>query len=100
MNTRDLKKQGLKALKYLQDLDKDDVLDAVGLEEKSSGVGTFFGTLGVFALGALVGAGLGLAFAPKAGTEFRNELGEKMRKKADELRPLDVGSTRSHMPVT
>lgn len=101
MMVKDIRKQGLKALKYLQDIDKDDVLEAIGLEERSSAWGTAFGTIGIFALGCLVGAGIGLAFAPKSGEEFRSELGERMRKKADEM---GVGeqfqSGRSQMPVT
>ena len=37
----------------------------------------------------------------KAGTEFRNELGERIRKKADELKPVvDEYTGRSQMPVT
>ena len=97
---KDIRKQGLKALKYLQDIDKDDVLEAIGLEERSSAWATAFGTLGIFALGCLVGAGIGLAFAPKSGEEFRTELGEKMRKKADELGVTEQFQGRSQMPVT
>lgn len=98
MITKDIRKQGLKALKYLQDIDKDDVLEAIGLEERSSAWSTAFGTIGIFALGCLVGAGLGLAFAPKSGEEFRNELGERVRRKADELN--EQFPNRSQMPVT
>jgi len=47
---KDIKRQSLKALKYLQDLDKDDVLEALGLEERTSAWATTFGTLGIFAL--------------------------------------------------
>jgi hypothetical protein len=98
---KDMKKQGLKALKYLQDIDRDDVLEAIGLQERDSFWGTAFGTIGIFALGCLVGAGIGLAFAPKAGNEFRNELGEKIRRKADELKPVvDEYTGRTQMPVT
>ena len=101
LTTKDMKKQGLKALKYLQDIDRDDVLEAVGLQQRDSAWATAFGSIGIFALGCLVGAGIGLAFAPKAGTEFRNELGEKIRKKADELKPVVEEYTgRSQMPVT
>ena len=101
MKVKDIQKQGFKALKYLQDIEKDDVLEALGLEERSSAWGTALGTVGIFALGCLVGAGIGLAFAPKTGEEFRNELGEKMRKKADQLNVgTDFGSNRSQMPVT
>jgi hypothetical protein len=96
---KDIRKQGLKALKYLQDIDKDDVLEAIGLEERSNPWATTLGTLGIFALGCLVGAGIGLAFAPKSGEEFRTELGDRMRKKADEMTDQYQGS-RSQMPVT
>ena len=97
---KDIRKQGLKALKYLQDIDKDDVLEALGLEERSSPWATTFGTLGIFALGCIVGAGIGLAFAPKSGEEFRSELGERMRKKADEMGVSEQFQGRSQMPVT
>lgn len=100
-----IKKQSLKILDALKDIDKDDVLEQLGLQERSSGVATAFGTIGVFALGCLVGAGLGLAFAPKAGTELRNDLSERVRRKASEL-PIGEGagdypnSTRSQVPMT
>ena len=97
---KDIRKQGLKALKYLQDLDKDDVLEAIGLEERSSAWATALGTVGIFALGCLVGAGIGLAFAPKSGEEFRTELGERMRRKADEIGVGQEFPSRSQMPVT
>lgn len=89
-----IKKQGLKALKYLQDIDRDDVLDAVGLQERNPW-GTAFGTIGIFALGALVGAALGLAFAPKPGEELRSQIGDTVRRKANELAPMDESSTYS-----
>jgi hypothetical protein len=97
---KDIRKSGLKALKYLQDIDKDDVLEALGLEERTNPWASTFGTIGIFALGCLVGAGIGLAFAPKSGEEFRNELGERMRKKADEMGVSEQYQSRSQMPVT
>ena len=93
---KDIRRQGLKALKYLQDIDKDDVLEALGLEERSSAWATTFGTIGIF----LVGAGIGLAFAPKSGEEFRSELGDRMRRKADQLGVNQDMMNRSQMPVT
>ena len=99
-----IKRSGLKALKYLQDIDRDDVLEALGLQERRSGFATTLGTLGIFALGCLVGAGIGLAFAPKSGDELRNELGDKVRRRAQDLQQQSEGafsgSNRSQMPVT
>ena len=97
---KDIRKQGLKALKYLQDIDKDDVLEAIGLEQRSSAWASALGTIGIFALGCLVGAGIGLAFAPKSGEDFRSELGDRMRRKADELGMNQDVMNRSQMPVT
>ncbi len=96
----DIRKRGLKALKYLQDFDKDTVLEAMGLQERPSPWMTALGTVGIFALGCLVGAGIGLAFAPKSGEEFRTELGERMRRKADEMGASEQYERRSQIPVT
>jgi len=104
MNVNHVKKSGLKALKYLQDIDRDDILEAIGLQERRSAWAATFGSIGIFALGCLVGAGIGLAFAPKAGNELRTDLGEKVRKKAQELQQNETSAfgttTRSQMPVT
>ncbi len=88
-----LKKSGLKALKYLQDIDRDDVLESIGLQERRSALATTLGSLGIFVL----------AFAPKSGDELRNELGDKVRRRAQELQQNEgaFGSpNRSQMPVT
>ena len=98
-----IKKSGLKALKYLQDIDRDDVLEYLGLQERRSALTTTLGSLGIFVLGCLVGAGIGLAFAPKPGDELRNELGDKVRRKAQELQQQNEGfggPNRSQMPIT
>lgn len=46
------------------------------MEQRESDRGAAFG-MGILA-GAVVGAGLALLFAPKAGTELRGELGQSM----------------------
>jgi len=98
----DIKKSGLRALKYLQDIDRDDVLASLGLQQRRSALATTLGSLGIFVLGCLVGAGIGLAFAPKSGDELRSELGDKVRRKAQELQQQNEfgGSNRSQMPIT
>ena len=102
----DYRKQGKKLIDMLRDIDKDDILGKVGLQERDSALGTALSTIGIFALGAIVGAGLGLAFAPKSGVEFRNEIGEKVRRRASEL-PIGEennsgypNSSRSQVPIT
>lgn len=45
---------------------------------------------GKFLLGALVGAGLGILFAPKAGSETRKELGDKMKELLAKAKEIDV----------
>lgn len=51
-------------------LDRDAMLRRLGLEERSP-TGDFFTGLGLFSVGVLVGAGLGLLFAPKRGEDLR-----------------------------
>ena len=59
-------------------LDRDVVLDRLGLERRTP-TGDFFTGLGLFSVGVLVGAGLGLMFAPKRGEEMRSALNEAWR---------------------
>jgi hypothetical protein len=59
-------------------LDRDVVLDRLGLERRTP-TGDFFTGLGLFSVGVLVGAGLGLMFAPKRGDEMRSALNEAWR---------------------
>lgn len=58
--------------------DRDDLLERLGLERRTP-TGDFFTGLGLFAVGVLVGAGLGLMFAPKRGDEMRTALNEAWR---------------------
>jgi len=88
------------SLKDLKRLDRDDLLDLVGLQRSSSNdwVAPALTALGV---GLLVGAGLGLLLAPKAGAELRNDLRDKLRSAQDALpdslreATSSVGSTPS-----
>jgi hypothetical protein len=59
-------------------LDRDVMLDRLGLERRTP-TGDFFTGLGLFSVGVLVGAGLGLMFAPKRGDEMRSALNEAWR---------------------
>ena len=59
-------------------LDRDELLERMGLERKSP-ANDFFTGLGLFSVGVLVGAGLGLMFAPKPGEQFRAALNDAWR---------------------
>ena len=56
-------------------LDRDELLERVGLERRTPG-SDFFTGLGLFSVGVLVGAGLGLMFAPKPGEQVRAALND------------------------
>lgn len=71
-----------KDLKKLRNMDRDDLLDMMGLE-RSTPTGDFFTGLGLFAVGMLVGAGLGLLFAPKRGEEIRSQMSEAWRNRRE-----------------
>jgi hypothetical protein len=76
-------------LKDLQKLDKDDLLDLLGLETRREPSDVLLPALGAFTVGVLVGAGLGLLLAPKPGTPQRDALGGQRKS------PEEGGDTRS-----
>ncbi|HTS80034.1 MAG TPA: YtxH domain-containing protein [Myxococcaceae bacterium] len=82
------------SLRDLKKMDRDDLLDLVGLQRSSSNdwVAPALTALGV---GLLVGAGLGLLLAPKPGAELRNDLRDKLRAAQDALPEPLKGATAS-----
>jgi gas vesicle protein len=68
-----------------KDFTKHRLLEALGLEERSSAFSVLMGALGTFALGALVGAGVGLLSAPKPGRELRSKLRKQLGRQMEEL---------------
>jgi hypothetical protein len=85
-----------KDLKKLTKLDRDDVLHRIGLEQHTP-TSDFFASLGVFAVGVLVGAALGLMFAPRPGTEMRSQLNDRIRNRGkgaqDDMRAGGAGAS-------
>lgn len=59
-------------------------------EKKKTGAGKFI-------LGALVGAGLGVLFAPKAGSETRRELKEKMSELLKKAKEIDLDEVKENI---
>ncbi len=58
--------------------DIDDLLDLVGLERRRSFMAFMLPALGFVALGAAVGASVGLMFAPSSGRRLRQEVGDRL----------------------
>jgi hypothetical protein len=63
----------------LKKMDKDDLLNLLGLETRKGPSDWLLPTLGAFSVGLLVGAGLGVLMAPKAGPELRNDLRNRLQ---------------------
>ncbi len=72
IDLKDLRKQ-------LAHLEKDDILKLFKVEERRTVVDYIVPAVGVFSVGVLVGAGLGLLLAPKPGRELRQELRNRLQ---------------------
>jgi hypothetical protein len=71
----------LKTLKSsLPDVDKDDVLEAIGLETRRTASDKLVPAFALFGAGVLLGVGLGLMLAPKPGKELRSDLKQRLSK--------------------
>jgi hypothetical protein len=64
----------------IKNMDKDDLLGMLGLEARRSDTSRVLKALGTFGIGLLVGAGVALLLAPKAGSELRQDLRTKFRR--------------------
>jgi hypothetical protein len=64
--------------KRLPDVDKDDLLELVGLESRRTTTDKLVPALALFGTGVLVGVGLGLLLAPKPGRELRTDLKQRL----------------------
>ena len=58
--------------------DLDDILDLVGLERRRSLIGSMLPAIGLVAIGAAIGASVGLMFAPSSGRRLRQEVGDRL----------------------
>lgn len=78
-------------LQSLQNISADDMLAALGLQRRRSGLeATLMPSLALFAAGALVGAATAMLLAPKTGSALRKELSAGARDLGQRL-----GSTAS-----
>jgi gas vesicle protein len=85
-------------LKELRNFDKDDILEMMGLQTKTTTGAWLAGTLGTFGIGLLVGAGIGMLLAPKTGRELRDDLRDRFRRIPDEASDAVAGLGRESSP--
>lgn len=65
---------------------KEDIASAIGLEARVSTTGDMLTAFGSFGIGMILGVGLGLLFAPKAGHELRHDIAEKVGEMGEHVR--------------
>lgn len=86
-------------LNTLKKMDKDDLLNLIGLETRRSTAEDMLPVLGAFAAGMLVGAGIGLLLAPKPGNELRGDLRQRLQSGQDYLtNAIGRGDTSQQQP--
>ncbi len=61
----------------MADMNAETVLGALGLQKQGAS-GAVAPVVGAFIVGGLIGAGIALLFAPKAGEELRSGLGQRV----------------------
>ena len=74
------------------DVDLDDVLETIGLQQRRSVYGALLPAIGILGAGILVGAGLGLLFAPSSGKVLRREAEGRVNQLKGKIRPAVTGS--------
>jgi hypothetical protein len=65
---------------------REDIATAVGLRARTSTTGDLLTAFGIFGTGMMLGAGLALLFATKAGRQIRHDLVEKVGGIGERLR--------------
>lgn len=66
---------------------REDIASAVGLQSRSNAA-DLLPALGIFGTGMLFGVGLALLFAPKSGSELRQDLSEKVHEYGSQAREM------------
>lgn len=79
-------------LENLTNMSRMDLLRSIGLAPRASDY--ILPALGIFAAGAVLGAGTALLLAPRSGNKLRKQIREEMRSKLGELEQLLEGEER------
>ncbi len=72
--------------KLMRGYELDDALRLIGVARRRSPIELMLPALGLLALGAAVGAGIGLAFAPSSGRRLREDVGGRLDQIRDRVR--------------
>ena len=86
-------------LEDIRNMDKDDFLGLLGLQTKHSFTNQLLGTLGTFGVGLLVGAGVALLLAPKAGNDLRHDLRAKLHREGKSADASGTEATSAAVPA-
>ncbi len=71
-------------IKDLKNLDKDDLLELLGVDTGTTTSGVLW-TVGLVAIGAVVGATAALLLSPKSGRELLGTFGRRAKDTADDI---------------
>jgi hypothetical protein len=78
---------------------REDIASTVGLQARTSPSGDVLAAFAIFGTGMILGAGLALLFAPKAGHEIRHDIAEKVGEIDEHLRaPAPQPATPANSP--
>lgn len=85
-------------IRDLKKMDKDDLLNLVGLETRKDATDYLLPALGAFTVGVLLGVGVGLMLAPKPGNELRSDLRNRLQGGQESL--TGAGASRANENVS
>jgi hypothetical protein len=69
----------------ITNISSDDILEKMGLQKVPSTTSYVLPALGLFSVGMIVGASLGMLFAPKSGHDLRENIGSKANELAKKV---------------